>query len=1017
MKQHRNVLCLLLAGFMMLSSLLANAQVHTVRGTVTDETGAPVIGAGILIQGTTSGTTTDVDGTYVIEVYPDQVLEISCVGYKPVTVTPGERAVVDIQLETDTTVLEDVVVVAYGTQKKVTLTGAVSAVSSKDLEDIPVANTATLLQGRMPGLVLTQNGAQAGNDSPEIRIRGVGTFNNNDPMVLIDGVEGTLSQISDIPSADIESISVLKDAASSAIYGVRAANGVILITTKRGGESRTKVTYNGSYTLQTPTVLPDYVDGYNWALMYNDAQRANGATEGLYDDVALQKLKDGSDPDHYANTDWLRAVMRNASMHQHNLSVSGGTKNTHYMVSLSYANQEGIMLNTGVEKVAFRSNLDTRYKRFFFGLNISGNRNNVTEPAVAPSGETSIMRYVSWFTRPTVPVQYSNGLYGYVDGTVKDAEKVKNPIDNMNRGYRLNNYWRLNGKAFAGIDIIDGLKFQTSLSYNFDFNAKKTYLDKEHARYDAEGNELKAPGENNTLTDYYWRQLRWANENLLTYDQTFGDHTIGVLLGHSILGNQVYITQASKQGFPTETIYELNGGTLNPAASGSLQEYSLQSFFGRVKYSYADRYLFEFTLRHDGSSRMPKNNRYATFPSVSAGWVFSNEPFMSEYKDWFFGKVRASWGTLGNQEIGNYPYAVTLGASGNYYFDQNGNKQTGVVQTSVANENIKWETTRTVNVGLDLGFLQNRITATFDWYDKKTYDILMQLSMPGIFLGSLAAPYQNVGAVRNRGWELSMNYQDHKGDWSWFAGFNLSHVKNTILTMGDLTESISGNTINRVGEPIGAYYGIKAIGLYRNDADLARTNAEGKVITQYGAAAKLGDIMYEDFNGDGNIDDNDRQIIGNPFPDFTYGFNIGFSWKNLDVSTFWQGVAGIYRYSWETTTDIRGNFTDRWLDRWSQDNVDGSLPALGRSVNDKMSSFWLERSDYLRLKNLEIGYTFRQKELGKAGISHIRVYLSGTNLLTFTKLEDWDPEKTSGDTRNDIHPNMRTYSIGLNIEF
>lgn len=1016
-EQHRNLFCLLLTGFMMLSSFVMNAQTHSVKGTVTDETGAPVIGAGILIQGTTDGTTTDMDGVFTLEVAPGQVLEISCVGYKTVTVTPGDRAVVDVLLETDTTVLEDVVVVAYGTQKKVTLTGAVSAVSSKDLENIPVANTTTLLQGRMPGLVLTQNGAQAGNDTPEIRIRGVGTFNNNDPMVLIDGVEGTLSQISDIPAADISSISVLKDAASSAIYGVRAANGVILITTKRGGESRTKVTYNGSYTLQTPTVLPDYVDGYNWALMYNDAQRANGATTGLYDNEALQKLKDGSDPDHYANTDWLRAVMRNASMHQHNLSVSGGTKNTHYMVSLSYANQDGIMLNTGVEKVAFRSNLDTRYKRFFFGLNLSGNRNNVDAPAVAPSGETSIMRYVSWFTRPTVPVKYSNGHYGYVDGTIKDESKVKNPLDNMNRGYRLDNYWRFNGKAFAGIDIIDGLKFQTSISYNLDFQVKKTYLDKEHAKYDAEGNEIFAQGSTNSLTENYWRQIRWSNENLLTYDKTFGKHTIGVLLGHSILKNQVYSTTASKQGFPTESIYVFDGGTLNPSASGSLQEYALQSFFGRVKYSYADRYLFEFTLRHDGSSRMPKSNRYATFPSVSAGWVFSDEPFMESTKNWFFGKVRASWGTLGNQEIGNYPYVVTLGASGNYYFDQGGNKQAGIVQTSVANENIKWETTRTVNVGLDLGFLQNKITTTFDWYDKKTYDILMQLSMPGIFLGSLGAPYQNVGAVRNRGWEWSVNYQDHKGDWSWYAGFNLSHVKNTILTMGDLTESIGGNTINRVGEPIGSYYGIKAIGLYRTEADLNRTNAEGKVITQYGAAPALGDIMYEDFDGDGNIDDNDRQIIGNPFPDFTYGFNIGFSWKNLNVNTFWQGVAGIYRYSWETTTDIRGNFTDRWLDRWSPENTDGSLPALGRSVNDKMSSFWLERSDYLRLKNLEIGYTFRQPGLEKAGISHIRVYLSGTNLLTFTKLEDWDPEKTSGDTRNDIHPNMRTYSIGLNIEF
>ena len=1010
--QKQNFFRIFLAGVLILLSFAVYAQENTVTGKVYDVSGEPIIGASVVIQGTTQGTITDIDGAFQLKVQPSQTLVVSFLGYKDVILPVGNKNDFKITLEEDSKKLDEVVVVGYATQKKVNLTGSVASVSAKDIQDIPVANTATLLQGRLPGLVLTQNGAQAGNDNPEIRIRGIGTFGNNNPMVLIDGVEGSLSQISEIPSADIDNISVLKDAASAAIYGVRAANGVILITTKRGqASSRVKVSYSGSYTLQTPGIVPDYVDSYNWALMRNEVNPDTFSPE------ALQKLKDGSDPDHYANTNWLDAVLRNASMHQHHLSVSGGSENTHFMTSVAYSNQEGIMMKTGVERFSFRSNLDTRYKRFTFGLNLSGNKNNVTAPAVAPSGEGGIMRFVSWFTRPTVPVMYSNGHYGYVDGSSMSAEMVKNPVELMSLGHRSNEYWRFNGKAFAGIELWEGLKFQTSLAYAFDLNATKSYTPKSPARYDADGNIVKAAGETNKEEDYWYRNATWTNENLLTYNKQFDKHSINVLLGHSVIGSRFYKTTASIQGFPTENIYELKGGTINPGATGESEEYKLQSFFGRVNYSYDDRYLFEFNIRHDGSSRMPKANRYATFPSLSAGWVFSNEGFMKDYRNFSLGKLRLSWGKLGNQEIGNYAYAATLGASGNYFFDQGANKQAGMVQTSVPNENIKWETTRSVNVAIDLGFFNNRIQTTFEWFDKKTSDILMQLAMPGIFLGSLSAPYQNVGAVRNRGWEWTVNYSDSRGDWAWNAGFNLSRVKNEILEMGELEEKIDGNIINRIGNPIGAYFGYKAIGIYRTEADLQRTNSKGEVIKQNGVAPKLGDIMYADLDDNGNITPEDRDIIGNPFPKYSYSFNLGASWKNFDLSTFWQGVGGIYRYSWETSTDIRGNLTNRWVNRYSADNINAPMPALGNTMNDSYSSFWLEKSDYLRLKNLEFGYTFRQTELAKVGISSIRVYFAGSNLLTFTPLKNWDPEKSSGDTRNDVHPNMRTYSFGLNIQF
>ncbi len=992
----------------------AEQQGKTITGTVVDNAGDAIIGATIIVQGDASrGTVTDIDGNFTLSNVPNNaIIEVSYVGMKTQIINTAGNTSFNVIMMDDVEMLEELVVVGYGVQKKVNLTGAVASISSRDIQDKPVANTTTLLQGKIPGLVLTQNGAQAGNDNPELRIRGIGTFGNNNPMVIIDGVEGNISQIADIPAVDIENVSVLKDAASASIYGVRAANGVILITTKRGDSSnRVKVSYSGNYTLQKPGITPNYIDSYNWALMRNEVK------PGTFSDDALSKLKDGSDPDHYANTNWIDAVLRNADMHQHHLAVSGGNDKTHYMTSVAYSNQDGIMKQTSVERISFRSNVDSRLDRFTFGLNVSGNKNNITAPAVAPSGEGGIMRFVSWFTRPTVPIMYSNGHFGYVDGSMDNAEDIKNPVELMSLGYRLNDTWRFNGNAFAGIDITKSLTFRSSFAYAFHMNATKSYSPKSPARFDAEGNIKKIAGQTNQSTDYWYRNGTWTNENILNYNKVFSKHTIGVLAGHSLIGSRYYSTTASIQGFPTENIYELNGGTINPNARGNSEEYRLQSFFGRINYDFDNKYLFEFNLRHDGSSRMPKAHRYATFPSVSAGWVFTNESFLNTQNILSLGKVRLSWGKLGNQEIGNYAYSATLGASGNYYFDQSSDKQAGMVQTSVPNENIKWETTTSINAGLDLGFLKNKIQTSFDFFVKETNDILMRLSMPGIFLGSLSAPYQNVGSVRNRGWEWSLNYNDGKGDWTWNAGVNLFGVKNEILEMGGLEETISGSTINRLKNPIGAFFGYKAVGIYRTENDLKRTNSEGNIIKQNGVEPKLGDIMFDDLNDDGNITAEDRQIIGNPFPKLTYSFNIGASWKNFDVSTFWQGVSGIYRYNWETTTDIRGNFTDRWLDRYSSDNINSSMPILGNSINDTYSSFWLENSSYLRLKNLELGYTFRQQGLARIGVSQVRVYFTGTNLLTFTPLTNWDPEKSSGDSRNDIHPNMKTYSVGINIQF
>ena len=959
----------LLLGLLLSSSQLAMAQSKIFyKGKIVDASGEPVIGATIMEKGTRNGVATDLDGNFTIEANAGATLVATYVGMKEAEVKPTNGNSITITLKDDSKVVDEVVVVGYGTQKKANLTGSVASVTSKDLKDIPAANATNLLQGRLPGVTLTSNGGLAGGDTPEIRIRGIGTFGNNDPMVLIDGVEASVAQIQQIAPADIDNVSVLKDAASAAIYGVRAANGVILITTKRGTASKPTINYSGSYTIQKAAILPDYVDGYNWAKMYNESNNREAYTAEM-----LQKIQDGSDPDHFANTNWNDAIFRTAPMTQHNLSVSGGTKNVNYMTSVGYLKQEGILKKTGYERFNFRSNVDAKVGIFKFGLNLSGSKENFS----AGASVSDLMRSLSWFTRPTVPVTYSNGEYGCVDGSDISFSTFKNPVQMMNLGHNENGAYRFDGNVFAEVDIFKGLKFRTSLAYKYYMNDTKYYSQKS-AKYDAEGNVLYRD-DNNSLYQYHWLNQSYLNENILTYNTEIKEHKINVLVGHSIQAYDEGNFHGYKEAFATDNLYELDSATKNDYVGGNGAEYSMQSFFGRVNYNYADKYLFEFNIRHDGSSRMPKAHRYATFPSFSGAWVLTNENFMQNVEPLSYLKIRASWGKLGNQEIGNYAYTPTMGAYYNYYFGND--KQIGMAEDIVAN------------------------------------DILLQLSMPTTFLGNLSAPYQNAGKVRNRGWELAVNYQDHLGDWSWHAGFSLSAVRNTIIDNKGI-DTYSGQTINREGNPIGSYYGLKAIGLYRTEADLNRTNSKGEIIKQNGLAPSLGDIMYEDLNDDGNIDDSDRQIIGNPFPKMSYSFTLGFSWKNIDFNTFWQGVSGIYRYYWEQATITNGgNMTTRWLDRWSEDNPNGSMPKLGNAFNERYSSFWLNKADYLRLKNIELGYTFDKNWIRHIGASSLRVYVQASNLLTITSLKNYDPEKSSGDTRGDVHPNVKSFSFGVNVNF
>ena len=482
-----------------------------------------------------------------------------------------------------------------------------------------------------------------------------------DHKVLIDGVEASVAQIAQIPAGDIDNVSVLKDAASASIYGVRAANGVILITTKRGMESKPAISYSGSIALQEATVLPDYVGSYDWAKMYNDAQGTD-----FYTPEMLQKIQDGSDPDHFANTDWARELFHTAAMHQHHLSVSGGGKDTHYMISTSYFNQSGILKETGYERFNFRSNVDAKLGIVKIGLNLAGSKEKTDAPVKNITGD-GLMRALTWYTRPTVPVKYSNGHWGCVDGTSISQTVFKNPVEELYQGKKDDYSYHFDGNVFAEVDIWKGLKFRSSLAYKFFMNDVSTFVPKDMRVYDADGNVLNTMG-TNSVNDYHYLSTTYTNENILTYNVRIGKHEIAALLGHSVQAWREDLTNAYKENLSTDNLYELDAATANPNATGSAAEYALQSFFGRVNYNYDNRYLFEFNIRRDGSSRMPKANRYANFPSFSAAWVLTNESFMQNVEPLTSFKLRGSWGKLGNQEIGNYSYAPTMAAKYNYYF-------------------------------------------------------------------------------------------------------------------------------------------------------------------------------------------------------------------------------------------------------------------------------------------------------------------------------------------------------------
>ena len=1002
----------LLTVMLFVFATMVMAQEVSVSGKVVDKTGEGLPGVNVLIKGTLNGTVTDIDGNYSMMAASKDILLFSFIGFTSQEVLVGANTTIDVVMEEESIGMDEVVVVGYGTQKKANLTGAISTMKIDDAINQPVTNTTQLLQGKMSGVHLTQGGGQPGYDAATIHVRGIGTNGESGPLVLVDGVERALG---DVPPSDIESISVLKDAASAAIYGSRAANGVILITTKSGEVGKLKVKYNAYYGWQKASVMPEIMDAATYAELINEAMATGNPTDTpRYSEEEIAKIKDGSDTDHYAQTNWADEIFRTSPVTNHYLSFSGGSEKTSYVFSMNYMDQEGIMKGSSAERYNIRAKIDSEIKKWLkIGVNIDGSVKNIKSPLDGMSGDDGVMRRI-YFDSPVAPVKYANGDWGVQDGS--EEYYIKNVAFRSQLGKNENDQYRLNAKFYADLSLLKGLSFRTNVAYSY-YNALGTKFSPTFALNDAEGSAV-VKKELNKLTDNTntWHKL--LNENILNYKLDVGKHSMKALLGHSIETYRKDAMSSSVSGFPNNEIHELNAGSIDPVVNGSAKELKLQSFFGRVNYAYDSKYLFEANLRIDSSSRFAKENRTGYFPSFSAGWRVSEESFLESAEFLSNLKLRGSWGKLGNQNIGEsfYPYEQTYNIGLDYMFEDDASLVGGAGITSLANRNLQWESTESYDFGVDFGIGSN-FNMSFDYFHKTTKDLLLKLPQP-LTLGS-EAPYQNAGEAVNKGWEISGDYHGKTGELFYSLGFNVSKVNNEWTDLKGL-EFYPTNRIHREGDPMFSYYGLQAIGIFQTGDDIANTATPSN-------SAAPGDIIFKDVSGpdgepDGVIDEDDRVIIGNPIPEFTYGFNGTVNYKGIDFAFLFQGVKNVDRYVGGTGNHSgngdRANWTPDWVNRWTEANPSTEYPRLGHNKdNEKVSSYWVKDASYLRLKNIEIGYSFPKSMVQKAGIEKLRVYMSGQNLLTFTDYKNWDPEKAMGNLRSESYPLAKSYTIGVNLSF
>ena len=1038
-------------------SVAAFAQNITVSGVVLDAARQPIVGAFVVEQGTSNGTSANLDGEFSLKVAPGAVLEVSCIGYvtRTVTVSNGQR--LEIILADDTQMLDETVVVGYGVQKKSVVTASISKVDGDALNKVRASTVNDAIKGKVSGVQITQASGQPGSGS-QIKIRGIGSVNNSDPLYIVDGmaVDGGIDYLN--PN-DIQSVEILKDAASAAIYGARAANGVVLVTTRNGEKGRASLNYNGSYGWQNPWRKKEVLNATEYMVIMNEA-RINDGGAPLYSAAEIAAAGKG--------TDWQDETFNyNAPIMQHQLSVSGGTDRATYFVSLGYFKQDGIVGGnygkSNYDRLSVRANntyipFESKERNFLNKLTLTANiaYSNINSTGITTNSEFGSVLGSAVGFNPSIPVFASPDEAARIlaehptaivaaDGRVYSLpptgyQELTNPVANLDTPS--NTYYKTHkivANFAAELDILPGLKFKSSFGTDLAFWRNRGYG---FEQYKSSMNQTLTSWVNMTMNE----GLRWQVENYFSYNRQFGKHAISAVLGQSAMSySYIYVSGTDynlKETNPSMAyIDSAIGSTDDERTSGGTGGYDhqrLASYFFRFDYNFDERYMIEFTIRRDGSSRFGPGHKWATFPAVSAGWNITNEPWFREGRpDWINQlKIRASWGRNGNENIGNFRYASLMDTGQEYYFGIGaapyGNMYSGASPAALANPTIRWEESEQVDVGFDARFFGDRLSFGYDFYNKRTKGMLMDKPIPA-YVGQ-GAPMSNLGDMRNWGHEFEISWQHQVGDFHYSISANASLLRNRLINLGNESgEAVyQSNGASGIGDYVKGsngmvwpyFYGMKTNGIFQNWAEVeSYRDRDGNLMQPN---AQPGDVRFVDVDGDGYVNDNDRTMIGKGMPDWTAGLTMSADWKGIDLTLFFQGSFGNDVFDYCMRGDIPAQNRPGWvLDRWIGEGTSNRIPRMTNAnpnQNWRSSDLWVKDGSFVRLKTAQLGYTFPAKWMKVVFIKNFRVYVAGENLLTFTKYDGFDPEMASdgyttiGVDRG-IYPQSRTITLGASITF
>lgn len=981
----------------MLLPMCMFAQQITVQGVVKDQTGETVIGASVMEKGTTNGTITGIDGDFSLNMSPNGTLVVSFVGYKTQEVQVKGQKQLQVVLSEDAEMLDEVVVIGYGTMKKSDLTGAVSSIGNKDIKDSPVSNLGQAIQGKISGVQIVDAGKPGDNVS--IKIRGLGSINNCDPLVVIDGVPTDLG-LSSLNMADVERLDVLKDASATAIYGSRGANGVVMITTKRGTEGKGKLAVSANYSFQNATNVPSLLNAAQYAELSNDMMVNSGRNPN----------PEWANPSELgAGTDWMDELLRTGVMQNYTVSYSGGNEKSHYYVSGGFLDQSGIVKSVNYRRFTFQSNSDAQVLKW---LKFS---NNITFSAdTKKSGSYNIGDALK--ALPIYPVKNEDGSWSGPDGNSEWYGSTRNPIGPTELNKSQTDGYNFLANLTAELTFTKWLKFKSTFGYD----AKFWFIDNFTPKY----NWKPTPTEETSRYKSDNKSFTYLWDNYFLFDHTFSEkHRVGLMAGMSAQWNTNDYLNAQKNVFMFDNVHEMDNGEEMYAVGGNETEWALLSYMARVNYSYEDRYLLTATIRRDGSSRFGKKHRWGTFPSVSVAWRASQEKWFPKNDYINDLKVRAGYGVTGSQaSVGNYSYLASYNTSV-YPFGISSGNQTALVSSTLANPYIHWEEVAQTNIGFDASLFNSRVMFSFDAYLKETRDMLVKASIP-ITSGfeDTTTTYTNAGKVRNQGIEMSLHTINLTGELGWETNLTATYNKNKIKDLNSdvpyYINQINNSYVTMLAKdyPINVFYGYVTDGIFQNQSEV-NTHA-----VQPGA--EPGDIRFRDLNNDGVINDSDRTVIGNPNPSWLFSMNNSLSYKGFELSVFLQGIAGnkIYNANNIDNTGMAAayNQTTDVLKRWQGEGTSNSMPRAvfgDPNQNTRVSDRFVENGSYLRLKNITLSYTFPKQWLQKAQIENARLSLSCENVATITGYSGFDPEVGINGIDQNRYPISRTFSLGLNFNF